>query len=192
MKRILIVLSVILIASLSSCLRNDEEKETTGTTTPEAETTTLPPVTTAPTEIITLTTTTTTTPEILPDVDYENPIVMTAEALMGIDFATNGASPTEGFDNSGFIYYVLRENGYIGCPRHISEQVEWGPTTDYDSLKAGDVAYFSDEPGGNPTFGGIYAGGGIMIYSPFPGEKVKKADITAEYWKSRFVTALSL
>ncbi len=189
MKRLLIIIPFILILIISACIGNNEEKESMGTTTTTAETS-VPVTTTAPTEIITLATTS--TPELLPDVDYENKIVMTAEALLGIEFAVDGASPTEGFDNSGFIYYVLRENGYISCPRQISEQLNWGENTDYDGIKAGDVVYFSDEPDGNASFGGIYTGGGIMIYSPYPGEKVKKADITTEYWKSRFVTALSL
>ncbi len=124
--------------------------------------------------------------------DTDNKIVQTAEGLIGIDFAEGGASPAEGFDNSGFIYYVLRENGYINCPRQISAQLDWGETADYDQIKPGDVVYFSGTQGGSAEFGGIYAGGGIMIYSPFPGEKVKTTDITANYWTSRFVTALSL
>ncbi len=188
MKKLLIVISVILIVAMFSFLFNDEEKEPIGTTA--AETTTAPIVTTSPPEIITISTTT--TPEILHDEIYENKIVMTAEALIGIDFAENGASPSEGFDNSGFIYYVLRENGYISCPRQIGDQLNWGENTDFENVKAGDVVYFSDKPGTDASFGGIYAGNGMMIYSPYPGEKVKKTDITAEYWKSRFVTALSL
>ena len=62
----------------------------------------------------------------------------------------------------------------------------------YEDIKAGDVVYFSNEPDGEASFGGIYTGNGIMVYSPYPGEKVKTADITEEYWKNRFVTALSL
>ncbi len=128
---------------------------------------------------------------LLPE-DYENAIVKTAEGLLGIDFAEGGASPAEGFDNSGFIYYVLRKNGYIGCPRGLDEQAVWGDAVGYDEIKPGDVVFFANDPGGSAAFGGIYAGGGIMIYSPFPGEKVKTADITTNYWKTRFATALSL
>lgn len=190
MKKLLILLSVILIAAIFSSVTKDEEEEPSGTVSSETEASPLPLITTVPTEIITITATT--TPEIYPDDDYENKIVTTAEALIGIDFAENGASPSEGFDNSGFIYYVLRENGYISCPRQISEQLNWGENTDFENVKAGDVVYFSDKPGTDASFGGIYAGNGKMIYSPFPGEKVKKTDITSEYWKSRFVTALSL
>ena len=129
---------------------------------------------------------------ILPE-DYEHEIVKTAEGLIGIDFSEGGTSPGEGFDNSGFIYYVLRKCGYVGCPRQIGEQVEWGENVSFEELKPGDVVYFSTDPGTNRAeFGGIYAGGGIMIYSPYPGEKVKKSDITTNYWVSRFAAALSL
>ncbi len=147
---------------------------------------------TPPPQITTTTSVSTTAPPPVTTTSRGNAVVSTAEALMGIDFAEGGDEPSEGFDNSGFIYYVLRENGYIGCPRKISEQVEWGSTAGLDEIKAGDVLYFSEEPGGKAAFGGIYTGHGTMIYSPSPGEKVKTADITTPYWQSRFVTALSL
>ncbi len=122
---------------------------------------------------------------------YENPITAMAESLIGIPYLFGGESP-EGFDNSGFIYYVLRENGYISCPRLISEQTEWAQEVGFSEIRSGDVLYFSAEPGGVAEFGGIYAGGGVMIYSPSPGKTVMKTDIGGEYWKSRFVTAISL
>lgn len=190
MKKLYIILFVILVLLVSACFINDEKEETVGTSDTIQITVTTTSVSLTPTEIITLTTTT--PPEIPPTEAYENPIVQTAEALIGIEFTPDGASPSEGFDNSGFIYYVLRENGYIGCPRQISGQLEWGENAGYDEIKAGDVVYFSEQPDGEASFGGIYCGGGVMIYSPYPGETVKKTDITAEYWKSRFVTALSL
>ncbi len=124
--------------------------------------------------------------------DYANEIVRTAEALTGIPFNEGGSKPSEGFDNSGFIYYVLRENGYISFPRKIKEQIEWGPSEEFDEIRAGDILYFSDEPSGEASFGGIYAGDGMMIYCPYPGESVKTTDITSDYWQSRFVTAISL
>lgn len=190
MKKYLSVLLAFLMLSLCSCMRKDEKEETKGTTEAvqsifetEAVPLDTPPVITSVSSSVT---------ETLPPEDYENPIVKTAEALIGIDFSEGGASPSEGFDNSGFIYYVLRENGYIGCPRQISGQLDWGENAEYEDMKPGDIAYFSEEIGGTPSFGGVYAGGGVIIYSPYPGEKVKKADITKEYWRTRFVTALSL
>lgn len=161
------------------------------TDTPQTTTSDSPATVPPPQEMMT-TTVPTAPPVIITDSTQTNGIVATAEALMGIEFAEGGDEPSEGFDNSGFIYYVLRENGYIACPRQISGQLEWGSTVGIEEIKAGDVLYFSDEPGGRASFGGIYTGSGTMIYSPYPGEKVKSADITAPYWQSRFVTALSL
>ncbi len=194
MKKILIILSVILtvvfIAGLSASMSDNEEEEPSGTTAPSVQTTTSAPVVTAtPAETTTVSEASTEQPVIS---EPTSSVVQTAEALIGIDFAEGGASPAEGFDNSGFIYYVLRENGYINCPRQISAQLEWGENAGYEDIKAGDVVYFSNEPDGEASFGGIYTGNGIMVYSPYPGEKVKTADITEEYWKNRFVTALSL
>lgn len=190
MKKYLSVLLAFIILSLCSCTRKNEKEETTGTTQTETSVfeTEAVPLDTPPVSIIT----TTSFSETETTTGYENPIVKTAEALIGIDFAEGGASPSEGFDNSGFIYYVLRENGYIGCPRQISSQINWGENAGYEELKPGDIAYFSEEIGGAASFGGVYAGGGVIIYSPYPGEKVKKADITKKYWQERFVTALSL
>ena len=125
-------------------------------------------------------------------INMENGIVQTAEALIGIPFAENGTTPAEGFDNSGFIYYVLKENGFINCPRMTLDQAQMGTHIDYDELKSGDLAFFSNSESGEPEFGGIYIGSGQMIYSPMPGQTVKIADITSEYWKSSFVVGVSL
>lgn len=122
---------------------------------------------------------------------YDNPIAALAESLIGIPYVFGG-DDINGFDNSGFIYYVLRENGYISCPRLIFEQVEWAQETGFSEIRSGDILYFSSEPGGMAEYGGIYVGGGYMIYSPSPGKSVMKTDISGEYWRNRFVTALSL
>ena len=125
-------------------------------------------------------------------IDNNNGIVQTAETLVGIPFAENGASPSEGFDNSGFIYYVLRENGFINCPRLTKDQAAMGTHIGYEELKSGDLAFFCTADSGNPDFGGIYIGEGQMIYSPMPGQTVKIADITSDYWRGTFVAGISL
>lgn len=175
MKKYLIIIFVVLGLMLFFLPFNDEKGDTAGTSEPIGSTvqTETSPIQTSPPPAV-ITAVTSITPEIQSEENYENPIVKTAEALIGIDFSKGGASPSEGFDNSGFIYYVLRENGYIGCPRQISAQLEWGENVGFDDIKAGDILYFSEEIGGRAGFGGIYAGGGVMIYSPYPGEKVKK------------------
>lgn len=182
---VFLLLALIIIFTADN--RVDAQTETPLSTTSEAAEELPPPQLTTTAVTTTIAAETVTTAE-----NYGSEIVRTAEALMGIDFKEGGDKPSEGFDNSGFIYYVLRENGYISFPRKIREQIEWGPSAEFDEIKAGDILYFSDEPGGHAAFGGIYTGNKLMIYCPYPGEKVKSADITTPYWKNRFVTAISL
>lgn len=125
-------------------------------------------------------------------INNENSIVQTAEALIGVPFAENGITPSDGFDNSGFIYYVLRENGFINCPRLTADQAAMGTHIGFDELKSGDLAFFSASDSSSPDFGGIYIGEGQMIYSPMPGQTVKVTDITSDYWKNSFVIGVSL
>lgn len=122
-------------------------------------------------------------------------IVETAQALIGIDFVSGMATPEDGFDNSGLIYYVLRENGFINCPRGTSSQMKMGTCVELSDILPGDILYFSDtDEQSDKTiyFGGIYIGENTMIYSPYPGEKVKTADISSGYWSKRFYCAISV
>ena len=41
-------------------------------------------------------------------------------------------------------------------------------------------------------FGGIYIGDGKLIYSPYPGEKVKYADLSNTYWRDSFDRAVKV
>lgn len=124
--------------------------------------------------------------------DSSEQIIQTAKSLLGIPFVMNGASPDIGFDNSGFIYYVLRENGFINCPRLTGEQAAMGTHTDYDGLKKGDLVFFSVDNSGNADFGGIYIGEGLMIYCPSPGQTVQTADIGSDYWVNAFYIGVRL
>lgn len=118
-------------------------------------------------------------------------IVASASALIGVPFVMNGESP-DGFDNSGFIYYVLRDNGFITCPRTTEAQASMGTLISSDSLKPGDLVFFSNEIDGGVGFGGIYIGNGKMIASLMPGTNVNEIDITTEYYVSHFFGGVSL
>lgn len=118
-------------------------------------------------------------------------IVATANSLIGVPFLDNGSDP-DGFDNSGFIYYVLRENGYITCPRQTEAQSRMGARLDYDSIKEGDLVFFSNEDSDEANFGGIYVGGGKMIACLMPGTLVREVDITTDYYRDNFFGGVSL
>ncbi|MDR2558666.1 MAG: C40 family peptidase [Oscillospiraceae bacterium] len=120
----------------------------------------------------------------------ENQIVLTAQSLLGTPFADGGSTPDEGFDNSGFIHYVLRQNGYANSPRGLQEQAVMGNKIgSVSELMSGDLVFFS-ETGERATFGGIYIGDGIMISCRMPGETVREIDITAKYYLDSFYTGI--
>jgi cell wall-associated NlpC family hydrolase len=198
---LMLAVSLLFVSSifLTACGGDSDKGDSTPNTTTESqqttpeETTATPPsetsdtTTQAPTEPAT-------TPPQLPQtpVDENNAIVRTALAMIGVPFTDGGSSPETGFDSSGFIYYVLRENGYINCPRLISEQAAMGENIGYDRLQPGDVVFFSSDDSKEPHYGGIYIGDGKMIYAPMPGEVVREANISGQYWKDHFATAVSL
>ena len=116
-------------------------------------------------------------------------IIDTAAAQLGVKFESGGSSPEKGFDASGLVYYCVTVAG-IDFPRLVKDQVEAGEKIAYSDLSSGDIVYFSAEPGEEASFCGIYAGGGLIVYAPKPGEAVKTANITTGYWTSRFVTGI--
>ncbi len=118
-------------------------------------------------------------------------IIALARSLEGTEFADGGEAPSTGFDNSGFIYYVLRENGYITCPRGVSGQSSMGTTKTYDRLSPGDLVFFSED-GAAAEFGGIYVGNGVMIACLMPGTQVREVDITSEYYLSHFYCGVGI
>lgn len=134
------------------------------------------------------------TPDITDEVEWmktekSQKIVDTSITMLGVPFKQGGDSPEEGFDSSGFIYYCVNQAD-MAFPRNLKDQLEAGERISYDELAAGDIVYFSADVGGNATFGGIYVGGGLMIYSPVPDDFVKTANITTNYWVTHFVTGI--
>jgi len=129
--------------------------------------------------------------EDIPETGTAADIIALARSLIGTDFADGGETPAGGFDNSGFIYYVLRENGYITCPRGVSAQSEMGAVLGYDEVKPGDLVFFS-ESGTTAEFGGIYAGNGVMVACLMPGTQVKEVDITSNYYTSHFYRGVGI
>lgn len=116
-------------------------------------------------------------------------IVDTSITMLGVPFKQGGDNPTDGFDSSGFIYYCVNQ-AQIDFPRNLKDQLKAGEWVSYSELAPGDIVYFSAEEGGNASFGGVYVGGGLMIYSPVPDDCVKTANITTNYWVTHFVTGL--
>lgn len=94
-------------------------------------------------------------------------VVDIAYAMIGVPYVYGGASPEEGFDCSGLVYYCYTQVGVsimrTGFPMNLYSLEEMQP---------GDVVIMR---GGGHY--GIYTGGGMMIHAPYPGTYVQEAPI---------------
>lgn len=198
---LILVLSVVVIAvaiiavgiSISQNRHEEESSQTESTTssitTPDTEPVTLP-TEDAQTQPVAQPTQESSEPE-RSENESTGDIILLARSLIGTDFTDGGETPQTGFDNSGFIYYVLRESGYITCPRGVSAQSEWGTGISYSELVPGDLVFFS-EGGSFAEFGGIYSGDGIMIACLMPGTQVKEVNITTDYYRGNFFRGVAI
>ena len=113
-------------------------------------------------------------------------IAKSAYDMLGKPFTEGGYSAETGFDNSGLIYYALTSNG-VDCPRGLTAQKEMGTEIALEKLEKGDIVFIKD---GDSFFGGIYTGDDTIVFSPYPGQKVRTASMKSLYYTDNFLKAV--
>ena len=113
-------------------------------------------------------------------------IAKSAYDMLGKPFTEGGYSAESGFDNSGLIYYALTSNG-VDCPRGLTAQKEMGTEIALEKLEKGDIVFIKD---GDSFFGGIYTGDDTIVFSPYPGQKVRTASMKSVYYTDNFLKAV--
>lgn len=119
-------------------------------------------------------------------------LVRTANRYEGIRYAYGGASPTKGFDCSGYVQYVFARHG-IDLPRTARQIAEVGEPISMDrrDLREGDLLFFA----GNGTridHVAIYLGDDQIIHSTASGGGVRVESLTSprgEWFERRMVAA---
>ena len=106
--------------------------------------------------------------------------------MLGKPFTDGGYKPETGFDNSGLIYYALTSAG-VECPRGLTAQKDMGKEVNLSELQKGDIVFIKD---GESFFAGIYTGDSTIVFSPFPGQKVRTADLRSIYYIDNFLKAV--
>lgn len=101
-------------------------------------------------------------------------------------YVWGGTSPN-GFDCSGFIYYVFKNGGGVTVPRTVATLYQSGKSTSTPNI--GDIVFF-DTTGG-PSHAGIYIGNGQFIHAG-SSTGVTIASLSNSYWAPRYLGSKSI
>lgn len=112
-------------------------------------------------------------------------VIATAKKYIGVPYVWGGESP-KGFDCSGFVQYVMSQNG-ISVPRTTSAQYSGG--TAVSTPQKGDLVFFSTYKSG-PSHVGIYIGNGQFIQAS-TSKGVIITSMDNPYWKPKYIGARS-
>ena len=101
-----------------------------------------------------------------------NAIYQTALKYHGVPYVYGGDNPA-GFDCSGYVMYVLAENG-IAAPHSSSGQAAMGTPISEADARPGDLVVMAGHDG-------FWAGPGLILHSPYPGASVRVQSIWTSY-----------
>jgi peptidoglycan DL-endopeptidase CwlO len=108
-------------------------------------------------------------------------VVPIALRYLGIPYRWGGASPSGGFDCSGFVMYVYGRIG-ISLPHHAASQYAYGRPVSRSQLRPGDIVFFN-----GLGHNGIYIGGGRFVHSPHTGDVVKISSLWDSWYAATWV-----
>ncbi|MDR7380784.1 C40 family peptidase [Promicromonospora iranensis] len=107
----------------------------------------------------------------IPESAAGSAVVSIAMRYLGVPYLWAGSTPS-GFDCSGFTSYVFAQVG-IDLPRTSSEQRYAGTVVSWSEAQPGDLIW-------SPGHIAIYAGDGMQVEAPVPGQSVRYSSI----WQS--------
>ncbi|MGZ0087203.1 C40 family peptidase [Caldibacillus thermoamylovorans] len=114
-------------------------------------------------------------------------LVADAAELLGAPYVWGGDTPEEGFDCSGFIFYLFQQQG-VTVPRTVA--LMWKAGAPVSAPEVGDIVFFATTASG-PSHAGIYIGNGQFIHSgASTGVTISRLD--QSYWKQRYLGAKRL
>ena len=111
-------------------------------------------------------------------------------SLIGTRYRFGGTSEA-GFDCSGFIGYLFREEAGMNLPRSTREMINVdAPLVARNNLKPGDLLFFSTNGRGRVSHAGIYLGDDQFIHSSSRRSGGVRVDKLGDsYWSKTFIEA---
>ncbi|QJB58426.1 C40 family peptidase [Pseudodesulfovibrio sp. zrk46] len=115
-------------------------------------------------------------------------VLRMARSVIGAPYRWGGESPRSGFDCSGLVWYVYRQNG-ISLPRVSWQQFGAGSSIKYGQLRPGDLIFHKVEKGAKSLHVGIVTDRGTFIHAPSSGKRVMESSLNNTYWREHYVGA---
>ncbi len=115
-------------------------------------------------------------------------VVAYAKQYLGYKYVAGGASPSKGFDCSGFTQYIYKHFG-INLNRVSRDQSKNGVSVEKANLQQGDILLFRGSSGSAIGHVGIYIGGGKFIHAENPSTDVCITSLSSSYYSTRYVGA---
>lgn len=117
-----------------------------------------------------------------------NKIANYAKKYIGYNYVSGGTTPSNGFDCSGFVYYVYNSCGY-SLSRLCSIQAESGIKIEREDLKEGDLIFFNNGSNGSIGHVAIYVGNGTIVHAANTRRGVTTDTINSGYYNTYYYTA---
>lgn len=115
-------------------------------------------------------------------------VVAFAKQYLGYSYVYGGASPSTGFDCSGFTYYVYNQFG-IAIGRTATAQLYTGTRVELSDLRPGDVVLFERtySTSSPASHAGIYIGNGQFIHAANSQKGVVISSLSDTFYATRFL-----
>lgn len=111
--------------------------------------------------------------------------------LVGTPYRFGGRSEKTGFDCSGFVGYLFREEAGILLPRSTREMINLkAPLVSRDALEPGDILFFNDRGRGRVSHAAIYIGDDQFVHSSSRRSGGVRVDsLDDRYWSASYMEA---
>lgn len=115
-------------------------------------------------------------------------IVSLAKTYLKYKYVSGGASPSTGFDCSGFTVYIYKQFG-VSLSRTSAGQATNGTAVEKSNLQLGDLVIFNNDDNTKIGHVGIYVGDNNFIHASNPSDGVKITSLSNSYYQKRYVGA---
>ncbi|MDQ3548196.1 MAG: C40 family peptidase [Chloroflexota bacterium] len=115
-------------------------------------------------------------------------IVDAALGYLGVPYVWAGTTP-DGFDCSGFTWFIVSNVADSDFPRPDEDQVVYGSEIAAGDLAPGDLIFFRNTYQWGLSHVGIYLGDGQFISASGEHDAVGISSLSDPYWSTRYLTA---